>query len=238
MYPIDVTQKNHGEDWKRIRLKREKSEQKRSKPDKNEKRVEAEKNLKQLQATVLLLARVPAKIPYNTTPPPATCLQLPNTPILTHYPLPTDTHVAIPRYSIGHKKRPTNFEGSDLIQENDKELKGEDQGAEPLTQLEQETPRGKRKTRKRQNQNKTGQKREAWKSPAMSKVKGKQEKDKIGTKPDKNKKRRNARQCQRPIPVKKAKKEENTKLRGQKCKSYKLYYLKKKGRAEVVNHSK
>nr|GFD07538.1 hypothetical protein [Tanacetum cinerariifolium] len=35
--------------WKRIRLKRDKSEQKRTKPDKNGKRVEAGKNLKQLQ---------------------------------------------------------------------------------------------------------------------------------------------------------------------------------------------
>nr|GEV43815.1 reverse transcriptase domain-containing protein [Tanacetum cinerariifolium] len=36
-------------EWKRIRLKRDKSEQKRIKPDKNGKRVEAEKSLKQLQ---------------------------------------------------------------------------------------------------------------------------------------------------------------------------------------------
>nr|GEY73617.1 hypothetical protein [Tanacetum cinerariifolium] len=35
--------------WKRIRLKRDKSEQKRTKPDKNRKRVEAGKSLKQLQ---------------------------------------------------------------------------------------------------------------------------------------------------------------------------------------------
>nr|GEY21369.1 reverse transcriptase domain-containing protein [Tanacetum cinerariifolium] len=41
-------------------------------------------------------------------------------------------------------------------------------------------------------------------------VKEKQEKDKIGTKPDKNGKRGKARQCRRPITVKKAEKEENT----------------------------
>nr|GFA76032.1 hypothetical protein [Tanacetum cinerariifolium] len=45
-------------------------------------------------------------------------------------------------------------------------------------------------------------------------VKEKQEKDKIKTKPDKNKKRGEAWQCRRPITVKKAEKEENTKFKG------------------------
>nr|GEX90694.1 hypothetical protein [Tanacetum cinerariifolium] len=69
-------------------------------------------------------------------PPPCSYKTLPFG--LLSLPPPTST-VEIPRYSIGHKKRPRNFEGSDLIQENDKELKGEDQGAEPLPQLAQET---------------------------------------------------------------------------------------------------
>nr|GEY17227.1 UBN2 domain-containing protein [Tanacetum cinerariifolium] len=73
--------------------------------------------------------------------PPATSLQLQDTPFWPLIPPPPTSTVAIPRYSIGHKKRQKNFEGSDLIQENDKELKGEDQGAEPLPQLAQETQR-------------------------------------------------------------------------------------------------
>nr|GEV29428.1 zinc finger, CCHC-type [Tanacetum cinerariifolium] len=68
-----------------------------------------------------------------------------------------------------------------------------------------------RNTRKGQNRNKTGQKEEAWKSPTVSKANHSQESKK---------------------------KEENTKLRGQKCKSCKLYYLKKKRRAKNANHSK
>nr|GEY62292.1 reverse transcriptase domain-containing protein [Tanacetum cinerariifolium] len=44
-----VAHKDPSTPWKRIRLKRDKSEQKRTKPDKNGKRVEAEKSLKQLQ---------------------------------------------------------------------------------------------------------------------------------------------------------------------------------------------
>nr|GEU91476.1 hypothetical protein [Tanacetum cinerariifolium] len=47
-------------------------------------------------------------------------------------------------------------------------------------------------------------------------VKEKQEKDKLRSKPDKNGKPGKAWQCRRPITVKK---EENTKLRGQICKS-------------------
>nr|GEV21696.1 RNA-directed DNA polymerase, eukaryota, reverse transcriptase zinc-binding domain protein [Tanacetum cinerariifolium]GEV91515.1 RNA-directed DNA polymerase, eukaryota, reverse transcriptase zinc-binding domain protein [Tanacetum cinerariifolium] len=54
-------------------------------------------------------------------------------------------------------------------------------------------------------------------------VKEKQEKDKIGSKPDKNEKRGKARQCRKPIIVKK---EENTSSRDKKCKSYKEYTFK------------
>nr|GEY65849.1 hypothetical protein [Tanacetum cinerariifolium] len=46
-------------------------------------------------------------------------------------------------------------------------------------------------------------------------VKDKQEKDKIGTKPDKNEKRRRARQCQSPVTVEKAEKKRNTDSRDQ-----------------------
>nr|GEU90553.1 reverse transcriptase domain-containing protein [Tanacetum cinerariifolium] len=45
-------------------------------------------------------------------------------------------------------------------------------------------------------------------------VKGKQEKDKIGTKPDKNGKRGRARQCKSPVTVKKTGKEKKIKLNG------------------------
>nr|GEZ93314.1 reverse transcriptase domain-containing protein [Tanacetum cinerariifolium] len=41
-------------------------------------------------------------------------------------------------------------------------------------------------------------------------VKDKQEKDEIGTKPDKNEKRRKARQCRKPVTVEKAEKRRNT----------------------------
>nr|GEX94973.1 hypothetical protein [Tanacetum cinerariifolium] len=47
-------------------------------------------------------------------------------------------------------------------------------------------------------------------------VKEKQENDKIGTKPDKNGKRRKARQCRRPITVKKAEKRRKYKVQGTK----------------------
>nr|GEZ63192.1 hypothetical protein [Tanacetum cinerariifolium] len=57
------------------------------------------------------------------------------------------------------------------------------------------------------------------------KVKDKQEKNKIETKPDKNEKREKARQCRRPITVKKA---EKYKVNGPKMQSWKLYSLKNK----------
>nr|GFA72279.1 hypothetical protein [Tanacetum cinerariifolium] len=47
-------------------------------------------------------------------------------------------------------------------------------------------------------------------------VKDKQEKDKIRTKPDKNEKRGKARQCRRPITVKKAGKEKKIQVQGTK----------------------
>nr|GEW63718.1 hypothetical protein [Tanacetum cinerariifolium] len=47
-------------------------------------------------------------------------------------------------------------------------------------------------------------------------VKGKQEKDKIRTKPEKNRKREKARQCRRPITVKKAGKEKKIQVQGAK----------------------
>nr|GFB62460.1 hypothetical protein [Tanacetum cinerariifolium] len=54
--------------------------------------------------------------------------------------------------------------------------------------------------------------------------KEKQEKDKIGTKPDKNGERGKACQCRRPITVKKAGKKKKIQVQGTKrCKSYKLY---------------
>nr|GFA17029.1 hypothetical protein [Tanacetum cinerariifolium] len=56
-------------------------------------------------------------------------------------------------------------------------------------------------------------------TPLALKVKEKQEKDKIRTKPDENGKRGKAQQCRRPITVEKAEKEDNTKLRDQICKS-------------------
>nr|GEZ36702.1 zinc finger, CCHC-type [Tanacetum cinerariifolium] len=48
----------------------------------------------------------------------------------------------------------------------------------------------------------------------FAKVKGKQENDKIGTKPDKNGKRGKARQCRRPITVKKAGNEKKIQVQG------------------------
>nr|GEY74217.1 hypothetical protein [Tanacetum cinerariifolium] len=78
------------------------------------------------------------------------------------------------------------------------------------------TINGERKTRKGQNRNKAGQKREAWRSPEKSrpitvekagkrrkyKVKNKREKDKIGTNRDKNGKRGEARKRPpKPIPA-------------------------------------
>nr|GEW59803.1 reverse transcriptase domain-containing protein [Tanacetum cinerariifolium] len=54
------------------------------------------------------------------------------------------------------------------------------------------------------------------KTSASWEVKEKQEKDKIGTKPDKNGKRGKARQCRRPITVKKAEKRRKYKFKGPK----------------------
>nr|GEZ15776.1 putative reverse transcriptase domain-containing protein [Tanacetum cinerariifolium] len=99
--------------WKRIRLKRDKSEQIRTKPDKYGKRVEARKSLKQLH--------------YKTTP-------------LASYPSP---HQHPPWQS--HVTPLATRNGQDLLkaqiktQGNDKELKGEDQGVESLTQEAQKT---------------------------------------------------------------------------------------------------
>nr|GEZ99981.1 hypothetical protein [Tanacetum cinerariifolium] len=52
------------------------------------------------------------------------------------------------------------------------------------------------------------------KTSVESEVKGKQEKDKIRTKPDKNEKRGKARQCRRPITVEKEEKEKRYKFKG------------------------
>nr|GEX99385.1 reverse transcriptase domain-containing protein [Tanacetum cinerariifolium] len=71
------------------------------------------------------------------------------------------------------------------------------------------------------------------------KVKGKQEKDKIRLKPDKNGKRGKARQCRRPITVKKAKQMKKIQVQGIKyANPTKLYLLKKKARTEFVIISK
>nr|GEV01928.1 ribonuclease H-like domain-containing protein [Tanacetum cinerariifolium] len=56
------------------------------------------------------------------------------------------------------------------------------------------------------------------------KVKEKQEKDKIGTKPDKNGKRGKAQQCRRPVTVEKAEKRRKYKVQGTNVdKPWKLY---------------
>nr|GEU36874.1 hypothetical protein [Tanacetum cinerariifolium] len=52
--------------------------------------------------------------------------------------------------------------------------------------------------------------------PLSVQVKDKQEKDKIGTKPNKNEKRGKARQCQSPVTIKKAEKEKKIQTKGTK----------------------
>nr|GEV27600.1 hypothetical protein [Tanacetum cinerariifolium] len=70
-------------------------------------------------------------------------------------------------------------------------------------------------------------------------VKEKQEKDKIGSKPDKNGKRGKARQCRRPITVEKEEKKKKIQAQGTKdANPRKLYTLKKKRRAGFAIHSK
>nr|GEX14815.1 hypothetical protein [Tanacetum cinerariifolium] len=71
------------------------------------------------------------------------------------------------------------------------------------------------------------------------KVKEKQEKDIIETKPDKNGKCGEARQCRRPVTVEKARKMKKTQsLRAKYANPTKLYLLKKKARTEFAIYSK
>nr|GEV98983.1 putative reverse transcriptase domain-containing protein [Tanacetum cinerariifolium] len=73
----------------------------------------------------------------------------------------------------------------------------------------------------------------------LVKVKGNQEKDKIGSKPDKNGKRGEAGKSQKQLQSrKKEKTEENAKRRAKSAKSYKLYKRKKKERAKFAITSK
>nr|GEX35574.1 hypothetical protein [Tanacetum cinerariifolium] len=73
----------------------------------------------------------------------------------------------------------------------------------------------------------------------VSYVKEKQEKDKIGTKLDKNGKHGEARQCRRPITVKKAKKEENTKFKGPNMQILEVVFIQEqRQRAEYAIMSK
>nr|GEV01777.1 retrovirus-related Pol polyprotein from transposon TNT 1-94 [Tanacetum cinerariifolium] len=60
------------------------------------------------------------------------------------------------------------------------------------------------------------------------KVKEKQEKDKIETKPDKNEKRGKTRQCRRPITVEKEENEEKYKLKGQNMQIQEVYLIQVK----------
>nr|GEU49587.1 hypothetical protein [Tanacetum cinerariifolium] len=74
---------------------------------------------------------------------------------------------------------------------------------------------------------------------SSSLVKEKQEKDKIGTKPDKNEKRRKARQCKSPVTVKKVEKEKKYRVKGpilanpESC-----INSRTNTRADIVIHSK
>nr|GFC48209.1 nucleotide-binding alpha-beta plait domain-containing protein [Tanacetum cinerariifolium] len=66
-------------------------------------------------------------------------------------------------------------------------------------------------------------------------VKDKQEKDKIGTKPDKNGKRGRAGQCQISVTIKKAEKnKENTNLRDQRCNPKRCISFKKTTRTGIA----
>nr|GEX35268.1 reverse transcriptase domain-containing protein [Tanacetum cinerariifolium] len=70
-------------------------------------------------------------------------------------------------------------------------------------------------------------------------VKGKQEKDKIGTKPDKNGKRGRARQCKSPVTVKKTGKEKKIQAQGTNTdKPWKLYLIKNKENGCFCNYAK
>nr|GFA17671.1 reverse transcriptase domain-containing protein [Tanacetum cinerariifolium] len=62
----------------------------------------------------------------------------------------------------------------------------------------------------------------------------KTKKDKIRTKPDKNEKRGKAWQCQRPITVKKAEKEENTKFKGPNMQTLKVVLIQEKRQGLIV----
>nr|GEV43435.1 hypothetical protein [Tanacetum cinerariifolium] len=62
-----------------------------------------------------------------------------------------------------------------------------------------------------------------WEQKKLLNVKDKQEKDKIGTKPDKNEKRGKARQCQIPVTINKAEKRRKYKFKGPKMETLKLY---------------
>nr|GEZ75757.1 hypothetical protein [Tanacetum cinerariifolium] len=65
--------------------------------------------------------------------------KLQDTPLWPLIPPPPTSTVAIPSYPIGHKKRPSLLKVQIKTQENDKKLKGEDQGVESLTQEAQKT---------------------------------------------------------------------------------------------------
>nr|GEW92753.1 reverse transcriptase domain-containing protein [Tanacetum cinerariifolium] len=97
---------------------------------------------------------------------------------------------------------------------------------------------GERKTRKGQNRIKTGQKREAWRSPTVSKpitvkrerkmkkiqVKENQEKDKIKSKPDKNGKRGEAWKSQKQLQSREKEKLKKIKVEGPNMQAHSKLY--------------
>nr|GEV83885.1 hypothetical protein [Tanacetum cinerariifolium] len=131
---------NYALGMKRIRLKRDKSEQKQTKPDKNGKRVEAGKNLKQLQwveeeklsktQKEWSKMQIPVKS-YSSYKKRKNYKTLP----FGLLPLPPQPSAwQSQAISLAIRNGQVCLKAQIKTQGNDKELKGEDQGAEPLTQ--------------------------------------------------------------------------------------------------------